>query len=159
MRRTFQEELYKRMMYNSDIFLLVGDLGYKMFDEHFKSFPERVFNFGAAEQSMMGAAVGLAQEGKIPFVYSITPFALYRPFETLRNYIEHEKCPVKIVGSGRDKDYEHDGISHWAEDAETILRWALPNIIRLFPKDKKEVPELLDNVIANENPTFISLKR
>jgi transketolase len=49
-------------------------------------------------------------------VYSITPFVLYRPFEWIRNYLDHEKIPVKLVGGGRDKDYGYLGFSHWAEE-------------------------------------------
>jgi transketolase C-terminal domain/subunit len=54
---------------------------------------------------MIGAATGMAMEGKIPVVYSITPFLLYRPFVFLRNYLHHENIPVKLVGGGRNKDY------------------------------------------------------
>ena len=39
----------------------------------------------------MGMATGLALENKIPVVYSITPFIIYRPFEFIRNYLDHEK--------------------------------------------------------------------
>ena len=91
MRGYFAFELLQQMKDNKDIILLLGDLGYMMFDKHRELFPNRVINTGAAEQAMMDMAVGLAYEGKIPVVYSITPFLLCRPFETIRTYINHEK--------------------------------------------------------------------
>lgn len=158
MRRTFQKELLKEMQENKDIFLLVGDLGYKMFDSHFAAFPERAINAGAAEQAMLDIAVGLAYDGKIPVCYSITPFLIYRPFETIRTYINHEELPVKLVASGRDKDYEHDGISHWAEDVAPYLDY-FTNIIKYWPRDKKDVKTWTHEILFNKKPSFISLAR
>lgn len=158
MRRTFADELLKRMQKNKDIFLLVGDLGFKMWDSHFAAFSDRCVNTGAAEQALMDIACGLALDGKIPFVYSITPFLIYRPFETLRTYINHEKIPVKLVGSGRNRDYKHDGISHWADDVGLFLN-PLSNIKQFWPKDKEEIPDILDKMLSNQLPSFISLRR
>lgn len=164
MRGWFAYELYQHMKKNKDIFLIVGDLGYGMFDDHFKDFPERCLNTGAAEQAMMGTAVGLALEGKIPVVYSITTFLLYRPFETIRTYINHEKIPVKLIGSGRDKDYEHDGISHWSEDAGllftgSILPPIFQNINPIWPDNKEQIPEIVKEMLETKEPYFLSLRR
>lgn len=158
MRRTFFEELYKQMTLNDKIVALTGDLGYGGFDLIREHYPKRFINVGAAEQTMLDMAVGLAQDGKIPFCYSITPFLLYRPFETLRTYIDHEMINVKLIGSGRDRNYSHDGASHWAEDTQPILS-CLPNIIQMWPDTKEEIPLLVRQMVANNKPTFISLVR
>ena len=97
MRRTFREQLEVEMRRDNRIHLLVGDVGYGLFDSTRREFPSRVINPGAAEQLMMGMAVGMTMEGLIPVVYSITPFVLYRPFEFIRNYVNEEKIPVKLV--------------------------------------------------------------
>jgi transketolase len=158
MRRSFADELHRQMKINDKIFLLVGDLGYKVFDEHFKDFPERSINCGAAEQAMMDIACGLAQDGKIPFVYSITTFLIFRPFETLRTYIDHENLPVKLVGSGRNDDYKHDGASHDATDVGLYLK-LLSNIIQYWPKEPEQVSDMVKDMIENDKPSFISLRR
>lgn len=158
MRRTFADELYKYMKKDSHIWLVVGDLGYRVFNNHFKDFPDRCINTGAAEQAMMGIACGLAVERKIPFVYSITTFLLYRPFETIRNYVNHEKLNVKLIASGRDKDYAHDGFSHWSEDANIILR-TFHNIQKCWPGNKEEIPGIVKKMIQSEKPYFLSLRR
>ena len=43
-------------------------------------------------------------------------FKLLFIFEFIRNYVDHEKLPVKLIGGGRDKDYGYLGFSHWAEE-------------------------------------------
>lgn len=158
MRRTFADELYKQMESNPDIWLLTGDLGYGMWDKIRDDFPDRFINVGASEQAMMDIAVGLALKGKIPFVYSITPFLLRRPYETLKLYLDEEKIPVKLVGSGRDKDYLHDGPSHHATDAPELLK-TLPNIDTFFPESKEQIKDILEVMVKEKTPAFISLKR
>lgn len=158
MRRTLAAELHKQMTLNLDIVLLTGDLGYGMWDQIRKDYPKRFINTGASEQALLDMAVGIEHSGKIPVVYSITPFLLYRPFETLRTYINHEKLNVKLVGSGRDKDYAHDGYSHDASDAKKILK-TLPNICQLWPDFKEDIPGLVDTMLKTNGPFFISLRR
>lgn len=158
MRKTFAEELHKQMKINKNIWVVTGDLGYKMFDSIRMSYPERFINAGASEQAMVDLSIGLALKGKIPVVYSISTFLLYRPFESLRNYVHYEKIPVKLIASGRDKDYSHDGISHWAlEDRETLK--ILSNIKAFWPEDKKEIPQLVSRMLASPSPWYLNLKR
>lgn len=158
MRRTFADVLLERAKKDKRIFVIAVDLGYKLWDQFREELPDQFLNTGASEQSAMGIAVGLALSGKIPFIYSITPFLIYRPFETLRTYINYEKIPVKLVGGGRDKDYAHDGISHWAEDVPEILG-TLKNIKQIYPKTAYEIQTWVDVMISNKAPTFISLER
>lgn len=158
MRRAFFRELHKQMTIDTDIIALTGDLGYGGFDQIRKDYPGRFINCGASEQAMLDMAVGIALSGKKPFVYSITNFLVYRPFETLRTYINAENVPVILCASGRDKDYAHDGISHQSGDVKSILD-CLPNITQHYPMDKEEIPDLLQKLVDATTPQFISLKR
>lgn len=158
LRGWFAYELYNQMLKNQNIWLVSGDLGYKIFDFIRRDFPDRFINVGAAEQSMIGIAVGLALQNKIPFVYSITPFLLYRPFETIRNYLNYESIPVRLVGSGRDKDYQHDGISHWAEEDKKVMS-ILKNINSNWPQTKDDIPILVEKMVNINKAWYINLKR
>lgn len=158
MRGWFAWELYKHMAENEKIWVVTGDLGFGMFDKIRDNFSERFINVGSAEQTMMGIGIGLALEGKIPIVYSITPFLLYRPFETIRNYINREKIPVKLIGSGRNKDYLNEGFSHWAEEDREVMK-IFPNIKSFWPKAKEEIPKLLPEILSNKEPVYLNLSR
>lgn len=158
MRGWFAWELHSHMIDNENIWVITGDLGYKMFDNIKRDFPERFINAGNSEQAMMGIGIGLALENKIPFVYSITPFLLYRPFETIRNYINYEKIPVKLIGSGRNKDYLYDGFSHWAEEDKEVMK-IFSNIKCYWPENKEEIPELLTEILYNNQPCYLNLSR
>lgn len=156
-RGWFAYELYKEMERDDSIRLICIDLGYKVYDQHRKDFENQVIVTGASEQAAMGMAVGMAMSGLKPFVYSITPFLLWRPAETLRIYVGHERIPVRLVGSGRDDDYAHDGFSHNASDIPALL--SLLNIDSYFPERKKEIPPFVELMVDLDEPQFISLKR
>ena len=74
MRKQFAEFLHNEMAVNENIYLLTGDLGYGLWDRIKIDYPDRFINFLSSEQLMLGAACGMAMEGKVPVVYSITPF-------------------------------------------------------------------------------------
>lgn len=158
MRAIFASEIHKRMSKNDKIWVLVNDLGYKMWDKVRQDFPNRFLNVGAAEQTLIGVGVGLALSGKIPIIYSITSFLLYRPFETIRNYVNHEKIALKLIGAGRNKDYLHDGISHWSEEDKKIMK-IFENIQAKWPNKVEEVPGLVTDMIKSNRPWYVNLRR
>ena len=156
MRRTFKALLHTEMKNNEDINVLIGDIGYGMFDEIRKDYPDRITNVGASEQLMVGMAVGLSMEGKISLCYSITPFVLYRPFEFIRNYLSHEQIPVKLVGGGRNEDYGPCGFSHYAcEDIDVIN--SIGGIKMYHPVDKNDID--IKGFLYEPVPSYMNLRR
>jgi transketolase len=157
-RGWFAAALYEEMAKDDRIWLLTGDLGYGMLDDIRDDFPDRFLNCGASEQAAIGIACGLALSGKIPFVYSITPFLIYRPFEWLRNYVNHEKIPVRLIGSGLNDDYKHDGITHHCHDLHTVMT-CFPNIVNWVAYSKEVVPAAVKEMILHNGPSFMGLSR
>ena len=157
MRKQFSELLYNEMAANEDIILLTGDLGYGLWDKIRMDFPDRFYNVGSAEQLMIGLAVGMSMEYKIPVVYSITPFLLFRPFELLRNYLNHEGHIVKLVGGGRDKDYGNLGFSHWATDDMKIL--STLHKIKLYKPEPFAIEDSFRVFINDPSPGYINLSK
>lgn len=158
MRFEFAELLHRQMQKNDSIYLLLGDLGFGIFDEIRSEFPHRCLNVGSSEQLMIGMAVGLSLEGKIPICYSISSFLIYRPFEFIRNYLEHEQIPVKLVGSGRDQDYAEAGFTHHSDELVSVLS-NFKNIATYWPNNKNELIETFEEFLFSNSPSFLSLKR
>jgi transketolase len=158
MRKEFAHLLHTEMSNNPDIYLITGDLGYGLWDKVKNDYPDRFYNVGSSEMAMMGAAIGLAMDGKIPYVYSITPFAIYRPFEMIRNYLDHENILVNIVGGGRDKDYSYLGFSHWSHDDRRIMG-VFDNVRSFWPENEDELLNSFQFSLTKQSPTYINLKR
>ena len=81
MRQAFVQSLTELAGRDPRILLLTGDLGYLAVEPFADKFPDRFFNVGVAEQNMVGVDTGLAEAGFIPYVYSIVPFAVLRPYD------------------------------------------------------------------------------
>ena len=158
MRNLFGELLADSIAKDERIWLLTGDLGFGVLNKAREVAPDRAYNVGAAEQLMLGAAVGLTHNNKIPICYSITPFVIFRPYEYLRNYLNHEHAPVKLVGAGRDKDYGHLGFSHWGIDDEDALR-VFPHIKIFKPKDEAELSSMWQDYLYNDQPCYLNILR
>ena len=157
MRKEFARLLHQAMDKNSKIYLITADLGYGVLDDIFRDFPERAVNVGASEQLMIGFAVGLAHAGFEPVCYSISSFLLYRPFELIRLYLNHEGARVKLVGSGRDKDYDHDGYTHWSEDDLAVCKAAFPHV-QVY-KPQKLTEEIVNEFLIQSKPSYLNLSR
>jgi transketolase len=140
--------------------LLLGDVGYGVFDKVREKFPGWVINCGAAEHTMLAMAVGMAIEKRmIVFAYTITPFLLWRGAEVIRNYIHHEEIPVKLVGSGRWREYEKDGYSHCCLEDIDLLRDLFYNIETYRPQKKEDIPKMFQDMVTNGKPSYMNLSR
>ena len=155
MRRKFGKVLNEIAKKDKKIILLVGDIGYGIFDDFRKENPKRFINMGICEQSLIGFASGLALEGFKPWVYTITPFLIERPFEQIKLDIDQQKANVKLVGFA---DYPSLGPSHAELNAKKLMK-LFKNIKSFFPKDSIETEKATYKCYKKNGPTFISLKR
>ncbi len=118
--------------------LLSGDIGYGVFDQLIKDRPRDFVNMGIAEQAMVGAACGLAEHGYTPWVYTIIPFLIFRPFDFVRNLICYDKANVKLVGVGGGLVYDNLGYTHYAVEDVSIAS-QLHNLRVLIPYSPSNV--------------------
>lgn len=158
LRGEFGFRLYEAMREDKKIILLTADLGFGLFNNLREDMPKQFINVGASEHALLDISVGLALSGKIPIAYSITPFLIYRGFETIRTYINHENIPVKLIGSGRNDDYKHDGFSHDASDIQLFMS-GFDDIDTYWPNTNNELSSMMSEMLYNGKPTFLSLRR
>ena len=152
-RKYFFDSLYDLMVKDKNIILISIDLGYFYADRIRSEMPDQFYNVGAAEQAAITMAVGLALSGRIPVVYTITPFLIFRPMEAIRLYLDHESIPVILAGAGRGQDYSHEGFSHDDSDHEILKQFK--NINFLVPEEGFNLSE----IIYSGKPTYLNLKR
>jgi len=156
MRTAFIKTLMESAEKDENIYLLTGDLGFSVFEDFTRKFPERYINCGVAEQNMIGVAAGLALSGKKPIVYSIIPFIVMRPFEQIRNDICIQNLDVKIVGVGGGLSYGSLGSTHHAIEDLAIMR-ALPRMAVLAPADPIETALSVKAMLKLKGPVYLRL--
>lgn len=155
MRREFGRTIEELAEKDENIILIVGDIGYGIFDSFRKRFPNRFFNFGIREQCIVGMASGMALEGLKPYLFTITPFFSERALEQIKLDVNEQNANVKIVGYA---DYPHQGPTHAELDLTKTLS-GLKNLVTYFPKNSLETRQVLIDSYIHQKPTFISLKQ
>lgn len=156
MRDAFISSIYKVTESNENILCIVGDIGAFLLRHYIKDFPANYYNLGAAEANMVGVSAGLAKSGKIPFLYTITPFITSRVYEQIKIDICYNNANVKLVGVGCGISYGTMGSSHHSLEDVAIMR-ALPNMVILSPSDPEEVEEAIFAAAKHKGPTYIRL--
>ena len=154
MRRRFGEIISRLADKDEKIIVIVADIGYRVFDEFREKYPNRFINMGICEQRIIGAASGMALEGLTPWVYTITPFLIERPFEQVKLDIDQQNVNVNLVGFA---DYPSLGPTHTELDAEKMMQ-LFNNIESFFPKDGDETEKNIIQAYKKQGPSFISLK-
>jgi len=152
MRRAFGKSIVHLAEKDQRVILIACDVEQEM-DQFKKSFPDRFFNLGICELSIISIAAGMASRGLRPFVYSHVPFLLERPFEHIKIDIDEHNLPVVLVGSN---DYPSLGPSHRTIHPERIAG-CFKNLIPFFPRSQMETEKAMLDAFILGKPCFICL--
>ena len=143
MRNKLGDILFKLGKKDKKIYVVVADISPAGSMDNFrKKFPNRFINVGVAEQAMIGISAGLAMQKKRPFAYTIAAFAVFRPFEMIRNDLCNQNLPVTVIGMGAGTIYSTLGCTHLTQEDIGVLR-AVPNINIFSPCDALELEEII----------------
>ena len=123
-----------------------------------KSFPERFFDVGIAEQNLVSIATGLAVAGKIPFAATFAVFATGRTYDQIRNSVCYQNANVKIIGTHGGLTVGEDGATHQSLEDVSLMR-GLPNMTVIVPADAKECEEAVKFAYSHNGPVYIRISR
>jgi len=158
MRAAFVSALTRIAADDQRTVLLTGDLGFMVLEPFADRFPNRFLNVGVAEANMMSAAAGLAQQGFIPYCYSIATFASMRGFEQFRDGAVQHNLPVRVVGVGGGFGYGSAGHSHWALEDLGMMR-TQPGLTVLAPGSDEQAVAATRAVHAVAGPAYLRLAK
>ncbi len=158
MRNAFAETFYESARNNAKLAMVVADISAAGSMDKFRAeFPKRFVNTGVAEQIMIGMCAGMAMRGLKPFAYTIATFALFRPYEFIRDDLAYQDLPVTVVGIGGGVTYSQLGGTHHAME-DVSLACAMPNMRVIAPCDPAEVHAATQWCIAQEEgPVYLRL--
>jgi transketolase len=158
-RKGFGDGLLLAGKANEKVVALCADLTESTQMENFKkTYPEKFFEIGVAEQNMASVASGLSSIGKIPFIASYATFSPGRNWEQIRTTICYNNQPVKIAGHHAGLSAGPDGGTHQALEDVAIMR-ALPNMVVVVPCDAVEAKKATFAIANNNLPSYIRLFR
>jgi transketolase len=136
---------------------LDADVGNSTFSEKFEAaHPGRFYENFIAEQSMVGAAMGLASRGAIPFPSTFACF-LTRAYDFIR-MAAISNLNVKLAGSHAGVSIGEDGPSQMGLEDLAMMR-AQPTMTVLYPCDAVSTERVLVEAAYHEGPAYIRTTR
>lgn len=158
MRNIFVDEITKIAEQDERIVFLMAECGYSVVEKYEQKFPERFYNVGIAEQSLVGTAAGMALRGLRPIAYTMAMFLTMRAYEQIRVDVAYQNLPVILVGVGPGIGYGSSGITHHTIEDLAIMR-VLPNMQIVFPGNETDVRACTNQAIELGKPIYIALAR
>ena len=136
---------------------LDADVKNSTFSEKFeKAHPDRFYEMFIAEQVMIGASMGLASRGAIPFPSTFACF-LERAADFIR-MAGISNLNVKMAGSHAGISIGEDGPSQMALEDLAMLR-GVPNCVVLYPSDGMSAERLVALAAVTHGPVYIRTTR
>jgi len=139
------------------IVALDGDVKNSTFSERFEEkHADRFYQQYIAEQVLIGAAMGLASRGAIPFPSTFAAF-LTRAADFIR-MAAISGLNIKMAGSHAGVSIGEDGPSQMALEDLAMMR-AQPNITVLYPCDAMSTERLLELMAYHPGPAYMRTSR
>lgn len=142
---------------NPNVVALDGDTKNSTYAEQFMDLhPDRYFEMFIAEQNLVGAGIGLAKRGKIPFVSTFAAF-LSRAYDQIR-MSAISQANIKYAGSHCGVSIGEDGPSQMGLEDIAMFR-AIPEAVVLYPSDAVSAERLVAEAAAHEGIVYLRTSR
>ncbi len=156
MRKQFKDTITGLAERDDRIVLIFGDVSVYLFNDFKAKHPDRFYNMGICENTLISVAAGLSSQGFLPFVHTIAPFVTERSFEQIKLDFCYNEFGGNIVSCGASFDYAWDGATHHCYTDLAILR-LLPGIEVVQPGSRKELDALVRSQYDNGKTTYFRL--
>ena len=158
MRKKALESIFDVANKDKRVVFVGSDLGPAVLSNFKKKFPDRFFMDGASEQHMISMASGLASEGLIPYVNTISTFLTRRCYEQIFTNLGLQNVKVRLIGNGGGVVYAPLGSTHTAIDDIAIMR-SIPNMSIIVPADAVEMEKVIKETVNYSGPIYIRLAK
>ena len=158
MRQAALKKIHELATRNPNVVFVGSDLGEGTLKGMQAEFPDRFFMEGISEQYMVGFAAGLAKEGFIPYLNTISTFFTRRAYEQIAIDVALHNLPVRILGSGGGMVYAPLGPTHTAVD-DFSLMLNIPGLKVFAPADSLEMVNILEESLLDPAPHYIRIAK
>jgi len=156
MRKQFRDTITDLAAADDRVVMILGDVSVYLMNDFQQKYPDRFYNLGICENSIISVAAGLRSQGFIPFAHTIAPFITERSYEQIKIDMCYNRFGGNIVSCGASFDYAWDGATHHTYTDLAILR-LLPECDVLQPGSRKELDVLMRSRYASGKTTYYRL--
>ena len=123
-----------------------------------RKFPDRFFNVGVMEPTMMTIGAGLALGGRTVFASTFAVFGAGHAYHAVRQSIGYNRANVKIVATHGGLLVGADGAAHQMVEDLGLMR-GLPGMTVLVPADAPTTRAATFAVAERDGPAYVRLSR
>src|SRR5476649_811019 len=116
----------------------------------------RFIDTGITEQTMIGAAAGLALRGRIPVLHALASFLSMRAFEFVRTDAGIPNLPVKLSAFIPGFLSDGNGATHQAIEDVSIMR-GIPNVTVFAAADEQDLVGMIETIWNSPNPAYLRI--
>lgn len=157
MRRTVGAVLSQMAEMDEKFVLTLADSGrYFLYDEFKRNHPDRVVDLGIAEQNVVAASAGLANEGYKVYAGAFATFLSARALDQVRVNLGYMGLPVKLIaGAGGLADGNLSATHMGLEDVSNMRN--IPGMTVIVPADATELVKALTSLLDYDGPAYVKL--
>ena len=123
-----------------------------------QKFPDRFFNVGVMEPTMMSIAAGMALQGRTVYASTFAVFAAGQAYNFVRQSICYNHANVKIVATHGGLLVGADGGTHQIVEDIGLMR-GLPGMTVIVPADAPTTRAATFAIAERDGPAYVRLTR
>ncbi len=150
------EELLKNTAINDERFIVMTAENRALVKNLPSVLGNRFIDTGITEQTMIGAAAGLALRGRIPVVHALSAFLSMRAFEFIRTDVGIANLPVKLSSFIPGFLSDGNGPTHQALEDISLMR-GIPNMQVFAPADENDLVTMLPQIWDSPYPSYVRI--
>jgi transketolase len=148
-RQQFADTMLEVGRSDPRLVVMVGDISHHLLKPFARECPDRFYNAGILEPTIVSMGAGLSRSGLTPVLHTIAPFLIERSFEQIKLDFCYHRLAGNIVTVGSAFDYAYLGCTHHCYGDFALLK-TLEGVQITYPASPKEFDLLFKSGYRNE---------
>ena len=147
-RESFTDSVYSVGKIDKKLCVIVSDISHFRLQKFANENPNRYYNLGVCENSILNVAAGLSHVGFIPVVHTFASFLVDKSFEQIKLSFGYNQLPLNLVVIGSGIEYSYHGVTHHSY-IDSVLVKSVENSCVFNPGSFFEFDELFKRAYNN----------
>lgn len=147
-RESFTDSVYSVGKKNKKLCVVVSDISHFRLQKFAKENPNRYYNLGVCENSILNVAAGLSHVGFIPVVHTFASFLVDKSFEQIKLSFGYNQLPLNLIVIGSGIEYSFHGVTHHSY-IDSVFVKSVENSCVFNPGSFHEFDELFKRAYNN----------
>ncbi|ASD67491.1 MULTISPECIES: transketolase family protein [Pseudoalteromonas] len=156
LRQEFADKMLAVGASDPRLVVMVGDISHGILKPFAAEYPDRYYNVGICEPTIVGMAAGVASTGLIPVAHTIAPFLIERSFEQIKLDFAYQQLAGNFITVGGAFDYAQLGCSHHCYN-DVSLMCQLDNTVVTSPASAYEFSTLFSQCYDQGSINYFKL--